>query len=301
MEVKLSHFENCQSLKSWRSTHDDSKGLLLVGISKEDSRLIITSKWQEVQGKVAAKLTVKDGQIYKNVGIFQLFVTEANYELTIKAIKLYLKNNTEVRDVADFKRMYDKISRLFTLSTKSLELLAQGVYGELKCIELLLPIVNEHTLINGWQSSESTTLIDFRFDDIYVEVKTTSKENIRFLNLDQLNPPFEYEDYFTLIVNLVRGSGKESIGELVESIKSQLGPDLIVEFEKKLGIVSHYSISSILEYGFESEALNSFSMRPFKDLILHPSMVLEGITLNTDHLNLIESNQFVSTLKSLVQ
>ena len=281
MEIKLSHFEKCQSLKSWRSNHDDSKGLLLVDISKEDSRLIVTSKWKEVKGQVAAKLTVKDGQIYKNVGIFQLFITEANYEITIKAIKLYLKNNPEVRDVSDFKRMYDKISRLFTLSPKSLELLAQGVYGELKCFAFLLPNFNVHALINGWQSSESTTLIDFRFDDIYIEVKTTSKENIRFLNLDQLNPPFEYEDYFTLIVNLVPGSRKESIGELVEYIKGQLGPDLIVEFEKKLGLVSHYSISSILEYGFESEALNSFSMRPFKDLILHPSVVLEGITLNT--------------------
>lgn len=301
MEVKLNHFENCQSLKSWRSTQDDSKGLLLVDISKEDSRIIVTSKWKEVKGQVAAKLTVKDGQVYKNVGIFQLFITEANYEITIKAIKLYLKNNPEVSDVSDFKRMYDKISRLFTLSPGSLELLAQGVYGELKCIDFLLPHVNMHTLIHGWQSSESTTLIDFSFDNVFVEVKTTSKENISFLNFDQLSPPFEYDEYFTLIVHLVKGSRKESISGLVESIKSQLSPDLIIEFEKKLGIVSHYSITSILEYSYELEALNSFCMQPFKDLVLHPSIVLEGISLNFNHLCLIESNQFVSTLNSFVQ
>ena len=157
--------------------------------------------WNELVVKVSSSV----GEEYTNVAFFQLLKSKVDYSLIKLSVKSYLNLKSLVEDISSFEKMHSTLSSLFQLTDSNQRIKAQGLFGELKFIDSVLPIHLEEILL-GWQSDTAKTTIDFNINErLKVEVKTVGlQKKVRYNGISQIVPPSFSGNYYHYL-RLVRG------------------------------------------------------------------------------------------------
>ena len=281
MQIRVHHFVESKSLKAWRSISGEKYGFLLINLTKQDLRDVKQRSWNELVVKVSSSVVLENGEEYTNVAFFQLLKSKVDYSLIKLSVKSYLNLKSLVEDISSFEKMHSTLSSLFQLTDSNQRIKAQGLFGELKFIDSVLPIHLEEILL-GWQSDTAKTTIDFNINErLKVEVKTVGlQKKVRYNGISQIVPPSFSGNYYTALFEVSEGS--ETIQHLYDSIKQKLSGHLLDIFERRIAICSDYGYQSYLKFGFKCHSIDCFSMSEYKEIFLPSSIVFQEVAIDVN-------------------
>jgi hypothetical protein len=109
-----------------------------------------------------------------------------------------------------------------------------GLYGELLLLDSLLVLDGKRRAVGAWTGPLSEEH-DFAFDDVHVEVKTTTAERRRHLigGLQQLKPVRDFPLWLLSIQITRSGTAGRTLTDLVQDVRAHAG-DVVVDVDDRL-------------------------------------------------------------------
>ena len=208
-------------------------------------------------------ITPAGGQSSYPSSAYDIIKLEAAPDMrVIEAFVTLCSAYSEAADSQSFVDFFFALESLFKPDTAQSRRNAIGLFGELKFIELLW---NDFGIdaSDVWQLSGTTSKLDFVFDNVNVEVKTTVREDdLVLVSHQQL---FDNEKNHLYFVKLNADPAGQSLHELSETLKANgcmktLHAQIVLEREllqiEPRGLLRKYSVTS--SRLFWSQEINVF-------------------------------------------